>query len=153
MRVTVSLWQRQMAILFTIKHPIQFRGGSTIFLRRGLPFKEWRHWRWGKKILKADTYIRRRKVYLRRGCAPPAPSLLDPPLLGITKYQFPLWIVTWRHLKHFPEAVATKTTIENAHPRDSISRPLVVVWSSSLKKEEVNAKCNYLETKQTLSIN
>ena len=54
------------------------------------------------------------------------------------------------HVKHFPEAVATKTTIENAHPRDSIS---VVVWSSSLKKEEVNAKCNYLETKQTLSVN
>ena len=29
---------------------IKIRGGSRIFLRRGCTSKEWRHWRWGKKI-------------------------------------------------------------------------------------------------------
>ena len=46
------------------------RGGSRIFLRKGCTSKEWRHWRWGEKILKTCTYIRRRKLHLRGGAHP-----------------------------------------------------------------------------------
>ena len=51
------------------------RCGSRVFLRRGCTSKELRHWRWGEKKLKANTYIRRRKLHLGRGgVRTPTPS-------------------------------------------------------------------------------
>ena len=56
------------------------RGGSRIFLRRGCTSKEWRHWRWGNKILKASTYIYTKKAFSQGGVRTPCTLPLDPPL-------------------------------------------------------------------------
>ena len=53
-----------------------YRGGSRIFLRRGAPLRNDVTDGEVKQILKANTYLRRRKFHLRGGgrCTPPAPS-------------------------------------------------------------------------------
>ena len=62
-----GLWANNcaMVILNSKGRPCKVRGGSRIFLRRGCTSKEWRHWRLGWKNLKANTYIRRRKLHLK----------------------------------------------------------------------------------------
>ena len=57
------------------------RGGSRIFLRRGAPLRNDVTHAEVKKNLKANTCIRRRKLYLRRGVRTPCTLPLDPPLL------------------------------------------------------------------------
>ena len=65
----IQVWQ-VTRIQFESPLSCSDRGGSRIFLRRGCTYKEWRHWRWGKKKLKSNTYIRRGNLHLRGGVHP-----------------------------------------------------------------------------------
>ena len=70
------------------------RGGSRIFLRRGCTSKEWHHWRWGEKNLKANMYTRRRKLHLRGGgVCNPCTLPLDLPLNVILKSTWYFWLI------------------------------------------------------------